>query len=94
MQGKSNSASRQALANNKLLDYEAKSVLQEWHAYIRTMVQFHVLGEMFTRYFGTKLHGILPWADINRNCNTFLETVTSSDGMTLMYQSPSCQEVG
>ncbi len=24
-----------------------------------------------TRYFGTKLHGILPRADINRNCNTF-----------------------
>ncbi len=24
------------------------------------------------RYFDTKLHGILPWADINRNCNTFL----------------------
>ncbi len=24
-----------------------KNVLQEWHAYIRTMVQFHVLGEMF-----------------------------------------------
>ncbi len=27
---------------------------------------------MCTRYFDTKLHGILPWADINRNCNTFL----------------------
>ncbi len=25
----------------------------------------------YTRYFDTKLHGILPWADINRNCNTF-----------------------
>ncbi len=42
------------------------------------MVQFHVLGEMFdssgnfTRYFDTKLHWMLPWADINRNCNTFL----------------------
>ncbi len=24
-----------------------KNVLQEWHAYIRKMVQFHVLGEMF-----------------------------------------------
>ncbi len=23
-----------------------KNVLQEWHAYIRTMVQFHVLGEI------------------------------------------------
>ncbi len=51
------------------------------------MVQFHVLGEMFyssghfnmpwcttryTQYFDTKLHGILRWADINRNFNTFL----------------------
>ncbi len=26
-----------------------------------------------TQYFDTKLHGILPWADINRNCNTFLD---------------------
>ncbi len=27
----------------------------------------------YTRYFDTKLHWILPWADINRNCNTFLQ---------------------
>ncbi len=25
-----------------------------------------------TKYFDTKLHGILPWADINGNCNSFL----------------------
>ncbi len=24
-----------------------------------------------TPYFDTQLHGILPWADINRNCNIF-----------------------
>ena len=26
-----------------------------------------------TRYFGTQLHGILPWADINSNGNIFLK---------------------
>ncbi len=28
-------------------------------------------GNICTRYFDTKLHGILPWANINRNYNTF-----------------------
>ncbi len=39
-----------------------KNVLQEWHAYIRTMVQFHVLGEMFdsSGNFTSHLHrGVL-----------------------------------
>ncbi len=50
------------------------NVLQEWYAYIRTMVQFHVLGEMFysSGHFDTKLYGMLPWADINKNFNIFL----------------------
>ncbi len=65
-----------------------KNVLQEWHAYIRTMLQFHVFGNYLitnispapwctarcTRYFDIKLNGILPWADINRNCSTFLQS--------------------
>ncbi len=28
-----------------------KNMLQEWHAYIRTMVQFHVLGEMYCKVY-------------------------------------------
>ena len=63
-----------------------KNVLQEWHAYIRTMVQFHVLGEMFDSSGHStctlvycKVYPVLwyqiasdpAWADINRNCTTF-----------------------
>ncbi len=45
-----------------------------------------------TRYFDTKLHGILPWADINRHCNTFfLLRVYSPRGWSLQVSRSMIQ---
>ena len=48
--------------NNGAVSCVERNVLFIWSLYLPTRC---------TQYFDTKLHGILPWADINRNCNTF-----------------------